>query len=74
MAILLADVEVLFMEPRNVRNLIKEKSTSFLIMDLRSSEDYKASHIRLEKRWLLSKKSLAVKLISTGGLGYYPGF
>ena len=56
MAILLADVEVLFMEPRNVRNLIKEKSTSFLIMDLRSSEDYKASHIRLEKKMVTVKE------------------
>ncbi len=39
-------VEVLFMEPRNVWNMIKEKSTTFLILDLRDTDDFKASHLK----------------------------
>ena len=42
----LSDVEVLFMEPRHILNLMKERVTTFLIVDLRDSDDFKESHIR----------------------------
>ena len=35
------------MEPLSLLNLMKEKSTSFFVMDVRDSVDFKASHVQL---------------------------
>jgi hypothetical protein len=40
------DPDVVYMEPTGLLNLIKEKCTSFFVMDVRDSNDFKSSHVK----------------------------